>query len=323
MIKAFITGIAGQDGSYMAELLLRRGYEVHGMVRRTSFLNDRFIKNLDITVHEGDMADPGTLTRLIKEIQPDEVYNFAAMAGVGPSFFQPEYALEIGGLGVLRLLEAIRHYCPKAKFFQASSSHIFGDTPVSPQSEITPLQPISPYGIAKAMGHLLVHQYRTNYGIHACSGIFYAHASPRYSEGFLLSKIVHAVRRIKKREQETLELGDLSTEMDFGYAKEYMEAAYNLMQLEDPTDLIIATGKIHTAEEFMKTCFDVAGLDYKKHVKYNKDLKRPSEVSVLVGDISKARMFIQFEPKVKFRELIEMMYEPGEFKIQSIATTGN
>lgn len=308
--KAFITGVAGQDGSYLAELLLEKGYEVHGMVRRTSFINDRFIKDIDgLILHEGDMADPISLNRLIKDIQPDEVYNFAAMAGVGPSFDQPEYTINIGGLGVLRLLDAIKQHKPDTKFFQASSSHIFGNTEVSPQNEETERRPISPYGQAKTLGHNLVHQYRSAFGIYACTAIFYAHASPRYSEGFLLSKIVHAVRRIKNGEQDVLELGNLSVPMDIGYAKEYMEAVYEMMQQDEPDDYIIATGQAFTAEDFMKECFDVAGLDHTKHVKYNEALKRPSEVSVLVGDTTKAKEKLGFEARVTFRNLIEKMYE--------------
>lgn len=317
--KAVILGVTGQDGSYLTEILLAKGYVVYGMVRRTSRPNTTHLNHIlydeaykdRFILKEGDMADQGSLMRLIREVQPDEVYNFAAMAGVGPSFYQPEYALDTGGIGVLRILEAIRLEKPDTKFFQAGSSHIFGDTPTTPQTETTPKQPISPYGVAKAMGQNLVHYYRQAYGMFCCSAIFYAHASPRYSEGFLLSKVIHTIWRIEQGLQKTLEVGDLNTPMDIGYAKEYMEAVYEIMHQDNPDDFIIATGTQHTAQEFLDEAFRVAGLDKAKHVIFNPAYKRPSEVSVLVGDYSKAKDAFGFEPKVTFKELIRLMYEKG------------
>lgn len=317
MKKALILGVTGQDGSYLSDILLDKGYEVHGMIRRTSkpntqnlrhILYDSAVHGKRFFLHDGDISDQGSLMRIVREVQPDEVYNFAAMAGVGPSFFQPEYALDTGGVGVLRALEAIRLEKPDAKFFQAGSSHIFGDTSQSPQTESTPKQPISPYGVAKTTGQNLVHYYRQAYGTFACSAIFYAHASPRYSEGFLLSKIVHTIHRIEEGLQDTLEVGNLDVPMDIGYAREYMDAVFKIMQQGEPDDFILATGETHTSREFLDTAFEVAGLDVNKHVIVNDNLKRPSEVSVLVGDYSKAKEAFGFEPRVTFRELIELMY---------------
>lgn len=314
---ALVTGCSGQDGSYLADILLAKGYNVHGLIRRTSkpntqnirhLLYDQEIFNKRFFLHDGDISDQGSLTRIIKEVQPDEVYNFAAMAGVGPSFTQPEYALDTAGLGVLRLLEAIRTVKPDTKFFQAGSSHIFGDTPAVPQTEVTIKQPISPYGVAKSMGQHLVHYYREAYGMYCCSAIFYAHASPRYSEGFLLSKIIHSLWRIQSGEQQNLELGNLDVEMDIGYAQEFMEAVFNIMHQDKPEDFIICTGETHTSQEFLDAALEVSGVSPDK-VKIDESLKRQSEVSVLVGDYSKANKAFGYKPNIKFKDLVSLMYD--------------
>ena len=283
MKKALITGINGQDGSYLAEILLGKGYEVYGLMRRTSSPNLSHIKdfkdNPKFKIYEGDMGDTGCLYKLVKEIMPDEIYNFAAMAGVSPSFNQPEYCFEIGALAVIRFLEVIKQIKPDAKFLQATSSHIFGDIKTYPQTETSPLSPISPYGLAKTSAHHAVNYYRSSQGMFVCSAIFYAHASPRYSESFLLSKVVHGIRKILKGEQKTLEVGNIDNPLDVGYAKEYMEASYKILQNDKPDDYIIATGELHTPREFIEKSFEFAGLDIKKYLRINNSLKRP-EVSI-------------------------------------------
>ncbi|KKQ53241.1 MAG: GDP-mannose 4,6-dehydratase [Microgenomates group bacterium GW2011_GWC1_38_12] len=306
---ALITGITGQDGSYMAELLLEKGYEVHGIVRRNSVQDYRNIRKIKdkIKLHEGDLADSGSLHRIMAEVMPDEVYNFGAMAGVSPSFKQPEFSLMSCGVSVCSLLEAVRLLKPSVKFFQASSSHMFGNTCISPQNELTPLQPISPYGCGKALGHNLVRHYRESYKMFVVSGIMYAHASPRYSEGFLLSKIVSTIRRIKAGEDIKLEVGDIDVPMDIGYAKDYVEAIYQAVQLDTPEDFIIGTGEIHTPREFIELSFKEAGLDLDKYLVYNESLKRPSEVSALVADYSKANKFFDYKPKTSFNDFIKIM----------------
>ena len=303
--KAFITGITGQDGSYLAELLLSYGYEVHGLIRRTSIPHLQYLKPIldKITLHEGDMADHGSLHNLIKKILPDEVYNFGAMAGVTPSFYQPEYSIHSCGLSVVTLLEAIRQNKPDTKFFQAGSSHIFGNTPTSPQTEETPFSPISPYGCGKALGQHLLRHYRESYGIYACSAISYAHASPRYSEGFLLSKIVAYLRN----PQGKLELGNLDVPMDIGYAKDFVEAYYNIMQQDKPDDFIISTGETHSPKEYLELAFKEFGMKMEDHVVINDKLKRVSEVSVLTGDYSKANKAFGYKPKTSFNKLVKIM----------------
>jgi len=237
------------------------------------------------------------------------VYNFAAMPGVGPSFSQPEYTMNVSGVAVVRLLEAIKLLTPKTKFFQASSSHMFGDTEETPQTEKTVFSPISPYALAKTLAHNTVGYYRKIHNIFACSAIFYAHASPRYSEGFLLSKAIHSIWKIKKDEQKTLEVGNLNVPLDVGYAKEYMEAVFKIMQLKKPDDFILATGEARRPKEIIKDAFNIAGLDIKKHLVINDNLKRITEVSVLTGDYSKAKKAFGFKPKVKSHELMQIMFD--------------
>lgn len=303
---ALISGVLGQDGSYLAELLLSKGYEVHGIMRRVAVPNMKFVKGLNITLHEGDLSDPGSIYRIIDKVRPDEFYNFACMAGVAPSFNQFEYTFDTGATAVVRIIEAIRQIDPKIKFFQACSSHIFGDTPVVPQNENTPMQPISPYGLAKASSRMALHMYRRAYGMFVCSAIFYAHASPRYSESFLLSKVVHSIWRIMRGEQEYLEVGNLDVPTDVGYAKDFVEAAYNIMQQEKPDDFVICTGETHTPREFIEIAFKEAGLSLDK-LKINENLKRPSEVSLLVGDFSKANKAFGYKPRISYEELVKLM----------------
>lgn len=307
MKKALITGITGQDGSYMAELLLSKGYEVHGLVRRTSIPHLHFLKGLKLTLHEGDLADFSSLSRIIKEVQPDEVYNFGAMAGVSPSFKQPIYTIESCGTTVANVLEAVRQNCPTAKVFQASSSHIFGDTKVSPQNEDTPTQPISPYGCGKALGHNLCRHYRNSYGMFIVSGILYAHASPRYSEQFLLGKISKFIKEVKENPDLVLEVGDIDNPMDISYAKDIVEAIYEAMQLPEGHDFVLGSGEAHTPREVIDLVFNELGLDKEKNLKYNSALKRPSEVSPLIADYSKANKMFGYKPKTSFYELIKLM----------------
>jgi len=315
MKKVLITGIGGQDGSLLADFLLKKGYEVHGLIRRTSHPNTQNIRHLlynpeinnkKFFLHDGDLSDAGSLYRIVQEVQPDEIYNFAAMAGVTPSFKQPEYTLEVGLQGVIRLLEVIKNIKKDTKFFQATSSHIFGNTKESPQTEKTVKEPVSPYGIAKAAASDFLKLYREEYGVFACSAIFYAHISPRYSQSFLLSKIIHSVWRILKGEQKVIEVGYLDNPTDVGYAKEYVEAAFNIMQQEKPDDFIICTGETHTAREFIDIVFQEAGLDKEEYVKEKKEYFRP-EVSLLIGDFSKANKTFGYKPKIKYRDLIKIM----------------
>ena len=289
---------------------------MHGIIRRTSYPNTQNIRHLlynpeifnkKLFVHDGDLADASSLFRIISQVKPDEIYNFAAMAGVGPSFFEPEYTLDVGAIGVIRMLEALRQVKPDTKFFQASSSHIFGDTLITPQTELVPLQPISPYGIAKAAAHNVLQMYKKAYKMFCCSAIFYAHASTRYSKGFMLSKVVHTVRDIRDGKADKLELGSLDMPMDIGYAKEYAEAAYNITQLDRPDDFIICTSELHTVKECVNEALKQCGLNVDKHLIINESLKRPSEVSILTGDYSKAHDAFGFKPKVKFEELINLM----------------
>lgn len=309
--RALLTGITGQDASYMAEILLEKGWEVHGLVRRNSVQDFRNIKDIrdKVTLHDGDMGDTSSLYRIVKEVDPFVIYNFGAMAGVAPSFKQPEYSLQSCGLSVCSLMEAVRAHNPKIRVYQASSSHMFGNTDITPQNEKTPLQPISPYGCGKALGHHLMKHYRDTYDMYAVSGIMYAHASPRYAESFLLGKIVAFLRRVKKGEDIKLEVGNIDVPMDIGYAKDFMEAIYEVMQLDEPHDFVIGTGEIHTPREFIEKAFEFTGLDLDKYLVYNDALKRPSEVAPLIADYSYLNELIGYKPKHTFDEFIKIMVE--------------
>ena len=317
MKTALITGITGQDGSYLAELLLKKGYNVVGVKRRTSLIStDRIddifndtdlIMNFDLVY--GNMNDSGCLHRLLIEHQPDEIYNLAAQSHVRVSFETPEETTEYVAMGTLRLLEAYKNICPKAKFYQASSSEMFGDNPENPQSENTRLMPASPYACAKVYAHNLCRNYRESYGLHISSGILFNHESPRRGETFVTRKITRAAARIKMGLQDDLLLGNLDAKRDWGFAGDYVEAMWLMTQQEKPDDFVVATGETHTVREFLQVVFDYAGLDIDKYVKIDERLFRPHEVPLLLGDATKAKEKLGWEPKVNFEGLAKMMYD--------------
>ena len=317
MKTALITGITGQDGSYLAEMLLKKGYKVVGVKRRTSLIStDRIdnifndpdlIMNFDLVY--GNMNDSGCLHRLLIEHQPDEIYNLAAQSHVRVSFETPEETTEFVAMGTLRLLEAYKNICPKAKFYQASSSEMFGDNPENPQSETTRLMPASPYACAKVYAHNLCRNYRESYGLHISSGILFNHESPRRGETFVTRKITRAAARIKMGLQDDLLLGNLDAKRDWGFAGDYVEAMWLMTQQETPDDYVVATGETHTVKEFLQVVFDYAGLDIDKYVKIDERLFRPHEVPLLLGDATKAKEKLGWEPKVNFEGLAKMMYD--------------
>ena len=317
MKTALITGITGQDGSYLAELLLKKGYNVVGVKRRTSLIStDRIddifndpdlIMNFDLVY--GNMNDSGCLHRLLIEHQPDEIYNLAAQSHVRVSFETPEETTEFVAMGTLRLLEAYKNICPKAKFYQASSSEMFGDNPENPQSETTRLMPASPYACAKVYAHNLCRNYRESYGLHISSGILFNHESPRRGETFVTRKITRAAARIKMGLQDDLLLGNLDAKRDWGFAGDYVEAMWLMTQQEAPDDYVVATGETHTVREFLQVVFDYAGLDIDKYVEIDERLFRPHEVPLLLGDATKAKEKLGWEPKVDFVNLAKMMYD--------------
>ena len=317
MKTALITGITGQDGSYLAEMLLKKGYKVVGVKRRTSLIStDRIdnifndpdlIMNFDLVY--GNMNDSGCLHRLLIEHQPDEIYNLAAQSHVRVSFETPEETTEFVAMGTLRLLEAYKNICPKAKFYQASSSEMFGDNPENPQSETTRLMPASPYACAKVYAHNLCRNYRESYGLHISSGILFNHESPRRGETFVTRKITRAAARIKMGLQDDLLLGNLDAKRDWGFAGDYVEAMWLMTQQEKPDDYVVATGETHTVKEFLQVVFDCAGLDVDKYVRIDERLFRPHEVPLLLGDATKAKEKLGWEPKVNFEGLAKMMYD--------------
>ncbi len=309
MKKALITGITGQDGSYLAELLLSKGYEVYGLVRRSSLENYERIEHIreKIKFVSGDLNDQTSLDEAIRKIQPDEVYNLAAQSFVPTSWEQPILTAEITGLGVLKLLEAIRKYKPDARFYQASSSEMFGKVKEVPQKETTPFHPRSPYGVSKVFGHYITVNYRESYNIFACSGICFNHESPRRGLEFVTRKISDGVARIKLGLANELHLGNLEAKRDWGFAKDYVEAMWLMLQQDKPDDYVIATGETHSVKEFVELAFSYVGLDWKKYVVVDQKLYRPAEVDLLVGDSTKARQKLGWKPKVTFKELVEMM----------------
>ncbi len=325
MKKAFITGITGQDGSYLTELLLEKGYEVHGIVRRTSTVVRSRLENLlpehqgkDLFLHYGDLADGSNIAHLLYTIQPDEVYNLAAQSHVRISFDIPVYTADVTGVGVVRLLEAIRDTGIKAKFYQASSSEMFGKVRETPQTELTPFYPRSPYGCAKAFAHHLTVNYRESYGIFACSGILFNHESPRRGENFVTRKITKGVAEIAQGTREKLLLGNLDAKRDWGYAKEYVEAMWLMLQQPEPDDYVIATGETHSVEEFVKEAFRVIGIeDWQKYIGFDEKYLRPAEVDLLIGDTAKAKQKLGWEPKVKFKELVQLMVEADIKELQT------
>jgi GDPmannose 4,6-dehydratase len=317
MKTALITGITGQDGSYLAEMLLKKGYKVVGVKRRTSLIStDRIddifndpdlIMNFDLVY--GNMNDSGCLHRLLIEHQPDEIYNLAAQSHVRVSFETPEETTEFVAMGTLRLLEAYKNICPEAKFYQASSSEMFGDNPENPQSETTRLMPASPYACAKVYAHNLCRNYRESYGLHISSGILFNHESPRRGETFVTRKITRAAARIKMGLQDDLLLGNLDAKRDWGFAGDYVKAMWLMTQQEKPDDYVVATGETHTVKEFLQVVFDYAGLDIDEYVRIDERLFRPHEVPLLLGDATKAKEKLGWEPKVNFEGLAKMMYD--------------
>ncbi|MBI2032594.1 MAG: GDP-mannose 4,6-dehydratase [Candidatus Levybacteria bacterium] len=311
MPKALITGITGQDGPYLAELLLSKGYEVYGLVRRLSTPNLENISHISdrIKLISGDLLDQGSITDAIRESEPDEVYNLAAQSFVKASWEQPVLTGEFTGLGVTRVLEAIRHINPKIKFYQASSSEMFGKVTETPQKETTRFYPRSPYGVAKVYGHYITVNYRESYDIFACSGILFNHESPRRGIEFVTRKISNGVARIKLGKQDKLELGSLEPKRDWGFAGDYVEAMWLMLQQGKPDDYVIATGENHSVQEFVEIAFEVIGIkNWKDYVVSNvNSYMRPAEVDYLIGDATKAKEVLGWEPKTSFRKLVEMM----------------
>jgi len=318
MKKALITGITGQDGSYLAELLLSKGYEVYGLVRRSSLENYERIEHIreKIKFVSGDLNDQTSLDEAIRKIQPDEVYNLGAQSFVPASWEQPILTAEITGLGVLKLLEAIRKNKPDTKFYQASSSEMFGEVKEIPQKETTPFHPRSPYGVSKVFGHYITVNYRESYNIFACSGICFNHESPRRGLEFVTRKISDGVARIKLGLAKELRLGNLEAKRDWGFAGDYVQAMWLMLQQGEPDDYVIATGETHSVKEFVELAFSYVGLDWKKYVISDKKYFRPAEVDLLIGDSTKARQKLGWKPKVNFKQLVEMMVQEDLKKLQ-------
>jgi GDPmannose 4,6-dehydratase len=312
MKRALITGITGQDGSYLAELLLEKGYEVHGVVRRASVENAGRIEHLAgrLTLHQADLLDQLSIIDALKTARPDEVYNLAAMSFVPTSWSQPVLTGEFTAVGVTRVLEAVRLLNPKGiRFYQASSSEMFGKVRETPQKETTPFHPRSPYGVAKVYGHHITVNYRESYGIYACSGILFNHESPRRGLEFVTRKVSDGVARIKLGLAGELRLGNLEARRDWGFAGDYVEAMWRMLQQDQPDDYVVATGDSRSVRELVETAFGHAGLDWQKYVVQDPALRRPAEVDVLIGDASKARRELGWQPKVGFRDLVRMMVE--------------
>jgi len=319
--RALITGITGQDGSYLAELLLEKGYEVHGMVRRSSEEKFERIAHLRerVPLHQGDLLDQFSLAALLSEVQPDEVYNLAAQSFVPTSWNQPVLTTEFTAVGVTRVLEAIRHTRPQARFYQASSSEMFGKVRETPQTELTPFHPRSPYGVAKVYGHFITVNYRESFGLYAVSGILFNHESPRRGLEFVTRKVTSAAARIKLGLQERLAMGNLEAKRDWGFAGDYVEAMWRMLQQDEPDDYVVATGETHTVRELCELAFARAGLDWQKHVFVDPKFVRPAEVDVLVGNPAKAKRKLGWEPKIRFHQLVEMMVDADLERFRSDA----
>ncbi len=311
MATALITGITGQDGSYLAEFLLDKGYDVHGMVRRSSTENFERIHHFRerVTLHQADLLDQLSVINLITQVKPREIYNLAAMSFVPTSWVQPVLTGEFTALGVTRVLEAIRLVNPNIRFYQASSSEMFGQVREEPQTEMTPFHPRSPYGVAKVYGHWITVNYRESYDLFACSGILFNHESPRRGREFVTRKITDAVARIKLGMQQTLSLGNLDARRDWGFAGDYVEAMWAMLQQNKADDYVIATGETHSVQEFVELAFQHVGLNWEKHVVQDPSLLRPAEVDLLRGDASKACNRLTWTPKVTFSELVSMMVD--------------
>jgi len=318
MKKALITGITGQDGSYLAELLLGKGYEVHGVIRRSSSFNtgridhlyqDPHVNGVKLFLHYGDLGDSSNLARLVYETQPDEVYNLAAQSHVRVSFDSPEFTGDVDALGTMRLLEAIRLTGVKARFYQASTSELYGKVQEVPQRETTPFYPRSPYAVAKLYGFWAVKNYREAYGMHASNGILFNHESPRRGETFVTRKVTRAASRIKLGLQDSLFMGNVSSLRDWGFAGDYVEGMWRMLQQDNPDDYVLATGEMHSVKELLAEAFSYVGLDWEKYTKHDGRYDRPSEVDQLLGDASKAKRVLGWEPKVTFKGLVKMMMD--------------
>lgn len=316
--KALITGITGQDGSYLAELLLEKGYEVHGIIRRSSSFNtgriehlyqDFHVNDARVFLHYGDLADSSALSRLLEKIQPDEIYNLAAQSHVRVSFDIPEYTADVVALGTIRILDAIKETEIKTKFYQASTSELYGKVVETPQTEKTPFYPRSPYACAKLYSYWITVNYRESYDMYACNGILFNHESPRRGETFVTKKITHAIARILKKEQDKLYLGNLDAKRDWGYAKDYVEAMWLMLQQDKAEDYVIATGETHSVREFLDEAFGLVGLDWKKYVEIDPRYYRPAEVDLLLGNPAKAKEKLGWKAKTTFKELVKIMLE--------------
>lgn len=323
MKRALVLGVTGQDGSYLAEILLEKGYEVHGLVRRSATGNTRNIDHLQdrLILHRGDLADATSLYRIVREAQPREIYNEADQDHVRWSFDAPDYSYDITGAAVGRLLEIVRQLDPSIRIFQPCTSNMFGKATEAPQTEETPFRPQSPYACAKLLAYVVARHYREAYGMFVATAILYNHESPRRTEDYVTRKITKAAARIKAGLQDRLLLGDLSAAVDWGYAREYMEAAWQILQLDQPDDFIIATGEAHTVREWLDTSFELAGLRADDYVKVDSALLRPASTTQLVGDASKARRAFGFDPQVKFRRLIDVMLE-ADVRAAAASTAG-
>lgn len=315
--KALITGITGQDGSYLAELLLSKGYEVHGIIRRSSSFNTSRIAHIykdphdperRLVLHYGDLSDSEQLSNIIYNVKPWEIYNLGAQSHVRVSFDMPEYTANVGALGLIRMLEVIRRSGNNPKFYQASSSEMFGESP-PPQSEATPFSPRSPYACSKVFSYWTTRNYREGYGIFACNGILFNHESPRRGETFVTRKITRAVAAIKSKKQNALYLGNLNARRDWGYAPEYVEVMWKMMNQSQPGDYVIGTGESHSVQDFIESAFDYAGLEMDKYVKIDSRYFRPTEVEHLVADPRRAKHDLEWEPKIRFKELVKIMVD--------------
>ena len=325
MKKALITGITGQDGSYLADLLIAKGYEVHGIIRRASSFNtaridhlypDPHVNGVRHFLHYGDIADAVHMTKLLFDLQPDEVYNLGAQSHVRVSFDIPEYTADVSGVGTIRILEAIRESGVKPRFYQASSSEMYGKVQEVPQTETTPFWPRSPYGCAKVFGYWATVNYRESYGLFASNGILFNHESPRRGETFVTRKISRAVAAIKLGRQKDLYLGNMDAKRDWGYAPEYVEGMWRMLQADQPDDYVLATNETHTVKEFVEEAFSHVGLDWQKYVKYDARYERPAEVDLLIGDPAKAKKQLGWEPKVRFKELVQIMVDADLASLQ-------
>lgn len=327
--KALITGITGQDGSYLAELLIEKGYEVHGIIRRSSSFNtgridhiykDSHEEDAKMFLHYGDLADSSNICRLLEKIEPDEIYNLGAQSHVRVSFDTPEYTGDVVGLGALRLLDAIRDTQIKTRYYQASSSELYGKVQEIPQKETTPFYPRSPYAVAKLYAYWMTVNYRESYNLYACNGILFNHESPRRGETFVTRKITKALAKIVAGKQNKLYLGNLDAKRDWGYAKDYVEAMWLMLQQDNPEDFVIATGETYSVKDFLTEAFSTVNLNWEDYVEIDSRYFRPAEVDLLIGDPSKAKQKLGWTPKTSFKELVKIMVD-ADLKAENITST--